>query len=134
MNYQKWHNFYEKLNRLGISNNDANLLRKIEMTLHRWCERECNGEIERNEDTNKVYSNSPAYINGYSDKNFQSQIPDRETGALKRLDKIMSQYPELWYYYQSDPRGCALYVGKKSDIRENERLDSVYTRGVGVCL
>ena len=104
------------------------------MTLHRWSERECNGEIERDETTGKVFANSMAYINGYSKKNHTYSIPDKETGALKRLDKIMSKYPDLWYYNQTDPRGCALYIGKKSDLRDGEKIDAVYSRGFGVRL
>ena len=45
-----------RLERLGISRNDAETLRRISMTLHHWHEMECgtdNGCIERDETTNK---------------------------------------------------------------------------------
>ena len=131
--YQKWHDFYQSLERLGISQEDADSLRRIELTLSRWSERECNGEIERDEETGKVYQNSIAWINGATDVNNRYQVADRETGALKRLEKIMSKYPELWYYHQGDPRGCSLYVGRKSDL-QGLSISQAYYRGVAVCL
>ena len=33
-------------------------------------------------------------------------IPDRERGAIRRLDKLMARYPGLRYYLQTDPRGA----------------------------
>lgn len=86
----------------GISLDDIEALRRIEMTLHRWCERECNGEVEtegafawqmRHESSQRAY-----------------RIPNREAGALRRLSSIMARYPHLRAYHQTDPRGCALYV------------------------
>ena len=121
------------MNRLGISQEDADSLRRIELTLHRWAERECNGDIERDEQTGKVYQNSIAWMNGSTNINNRYLVQDRETGALKRLEKIMSKYPDLWSFYQGDPRGCALYVGKKSDL-QGLNIDQAYYRGVAVCL
>ncbi len=132
--YQKWHSFYESMNRLGISQEDADSLRRIELTLHRWSERECNGEIERNEESGKVVAHHPFWLNGNMREDAPCSVPDRETGALKRLEKIMSKYPDLWSYYQGDPRGCALYVGRKSDLQKNTKIDQLYYRGVAVCL
>ena len=64
--------------------------------------------------------------NGYVDTRYR--IPDREKGALKRLNLIMSDYPELASYVQGDPRGLPLYIGKREDMS-----DSTYNNGVGVC-
>ncbi len=36
-------------------------------------------------------------------------IPDRERGALARIEKVCKA-ADLHYYHQTDPRGCALYV------------------------
>ena len=117
---------------LGIDLDDLQTLRRIEMTLHRWAERECNGEVERDEKTGKPMQVSQAYINGSGE--YRSwPIPDRESGAINRLVKIMAKYPKLWYYHQTDPRGCALYVGSKKELGDR-KLDSNYTIGVAVCL
>lgn len=131
--YQKWNDFYQSLERLGISQEDADSLRRIELTLSRWSERECNGDIQRDEQTGKVYQNSIAWMSGSTNENRRHLVYDRETNALKRLEKIMAKYPNLWSYYQTDPRGCSLYVGRKTDLG-NHKIESVYTRGVAVCL
>lgn len=47
-----------RLENVGISYRDAETLRRISMTLHRWSELECgsdNGCIERDEESNKTY-------------------------------------------------------------------------------
>lgn len=61
------------------------------------------------------------------------RINDREQGALRRLDRIMTAYPELVYYQQTDPRGASLYIVRKADIPEGGQLDQYYTRGLAVC-
>lgn len=125
------------LERLGISTSDALELRRIEMALQRWGERECGDAygraIERDEATGIPYE---TYDLGASGKRGRRRIPDRERGALKRLEAIMSKYPALVPYHQGDPRGCALYIVKRSDLEDNERnlpIESYYTRGVAVC-
>lgn len=47
-------------------------------------------------------------------------VADREAGALRRLANIMRAHPSLWFYHQGDPRGCALYVGRKSRLPKME--------------
>jgi hypothetical protein len=66
-------------------------------------------------------------------KSYRTPIADREAGALRRLQKIIRRHPELEGYRQSDPRGCALYIVRKSDIPAGESVNSFYTRGVAVC-
>lgn len=84
------------------------------MTLHRWYELECgdgNGYIERDETTGKpYYVNCNSRYFGANDPRARWPIPDREKGAIRRLDKIMARYPELAYYLQTDPRGASLYL------------------------
>lgn len=128
--------FFARMSDLGFSYSEAQSLRRIEMTLQRWSEKECGDgndfaswSIERDEVTNIPF----LVTHPHTSKSFKRQIPDREQGALKRLAKIMEKHPELWAYHQSDPRGCQLYIGRKSDLRDSEQLDSVYTRGVAVC-
>lgn len=82
------------------------------MQLHRWHELECgadNGAIERDEDTGQCY-----WHNSFTGKRYR--CADRETGALRRLAAIMSRYPRLHAYVQTDPRGCALYILRPEDI------------------
>ena len=45
-------------------------------------------------------------------------LPDRERGALKRLQAIVANYPGFGYYVQGDPRGCALYILRPNSSRK----------------
>lgn len=99
------------LTREGISYDDAFKLRRIAMTLHRWHELECgidNGSVERDEITGKTYR-----YNAMTCKRYPTA--DRETGAIKRLAKIMDRYPDLRSYIQGDPRGASLYILRPDD-------------------
>ena len=116
------------LMRAGIAPDDARALRRIAMTLHRWHELECgsdHGCIERDEK-----SGLPYWFNANSRS--RHRIADRETGALKRLAKIMARYPGLSAYVQGDPRGASLYILRPSDVPAGEQADSYYSRGLAV--
>lgn len=66
-----------QLAKLGINQEDALKLRRIEMTLHRWHERECGdgyGCIERDEAAGKPY-----WLNSRTMRRYR--IPDLEAGA-----------------------------------------------------
>lgn len=106
--------------RAGIDIDDAQALRRIAMTLHRWHELECGtdgGCIERDEKTGLTYwYNANSRYLAANDRRAYSRIPDRETGAKKRLDAIMARYPNLKAYVQGDPRGAALYILREGDV------------------
>jgi hypothetical protein len=115
------------LERAGISAPDIEQLRRISMTLHRWHERECgtdDGCIERDELTGKTF-----WLSSYSGR--RTSIPDRETGARKRLAAVMARYPALRAYVQGDPRGCALYILRPEDAPVGAE-DSHYSRGLAI--
>lgn len=130
-----------RLERLGIQIGDIPDLIRIERTLSRWFEQECGDSneygswaIERDDQTEKPYKVIHHFSHGTGpDRVTRYPIPDREAGARRRLAKIMEQYPELVVYVQTDPRGCALYIVKRSDLSAPDRLDSEYTKGVAVC-
>lgn len=125
-----------RLTALGISYDDAEALRRIAMTLHRWHELECGSErgaIERDEKTGVPYwHNANARYLDPHDPRAYSRIPDRERGAQKRLAKIMARYPSLTAYVQTDPRGSVLYILRPADVPEGENADSYYSRGIAV--
>lgn len=131
MTRKDWIETEEMINRLrqlDISKDDAWALRRISMQLHRWHELECgveNGGVERDEETGKTYWYS-------SHNNRRYPCADRETGALKRLDRIMAKYPTLGHYVQGDPRGAALYILKPGDVPAGAMIDAYYSRGVAV--
>jgi hypothetical protein len=112
----------------GIHLDHAWALRRISLQLHRWHELECgidNGAVERDETTGKTY-----WYDSMSGR--RSPCPDRETKALKRLEKIMECYPTLRAYVQGDPRGCALYILRPGDVPDGANADSYYNHGVPV--
>ena len=120
-----------RLTQAGISLDDAYALRRIAMTLHRWHELECNGDIERGEASGKPYAAWSDH-NGHR-RQSDSPVADRERGALKRMAAIMVRYPGFESYVQGDPRGAALYILRPGDIPEGATMDSCYSRGIVVC-
>lgn len=113
-----------------LSHEDAQTLRRAEITLHRWAEQECgdgNGYaswvIGRDEDTGRPYREVHRYSDG---KVTREAVADREAGALKRVAATCERLG-LYWYHQTDPRGCALYV----DVEP--MTDSNYSNGVACC-
>ena len=129
----------ERLGKLGLGYDDAQALRRISMTLSRWGELECGDSnehaswaIERDEATDKPYMVTHYHNPGIYSNGRKRAIPDKEKGALKRLQAIMSKHPDLLAYHQTDPRGCAVYVLRKDDVLVGSSIDSMYNRGVAV--
>lgn len=137
----------------GKTRRDAESLRRISMTLHNWHELECGNSSDRVswvivrgtkrwEPGAKVgcsvakfdhSDDGKPYIERHSERGTTwSPIPDREAGALKRLKSIMTRYPTLQSYVQTDPRGCALYILGPGDVPEGCQADSYYSRGLAV--
>jgi len=145
----------DTLRALGFTQSEAESLRRISMTLQRWHEMECgtdNGCIERENDdgTGRAF-----WRNSYTDRRYQ--IPDRETGARKRLAAIIAarnaritddhskdaeQYIHatcaaklagiVSAYIQGDPRGAALYIIRPGDVPEGGDVGAYYSRGICV--
>lgn len=134
---ERYHYLYSALERAGFDADETDRLLKIEHTLHRWSEEECNGTIERDPD-----DVSPKHPDGQPYRSFAAwggkhnayKVADREAGALRRLAQLMEGHPEYVAYHQGDPRGCALYLVKRSEVPEGGRLDSYYARGLAVCI
>lgn len=120
---------------LGFTADEVASLRRISSTLQRWHELECgtdSGALERDDATGKPYwvSHGLAYSR-------RTPVADRETGALRRLARIVSSRNErtstpVETYIQTDPRGAALYILRDGDIPEACSVESCYTRGVCV--
>ena len=112
----------------GVSLEDAKTLRRISRTLRRWYEHECNGFIQRE---GEAGDGLPFWHNTHTGRQI-CRAPDRERGALKRLEKIMASYPNLKHYIQSDPRGCSLYLLRPDDVPAGKDADAYYPRGIAV--
>ena len=130
------HEMLNRLEKLGISSDDAYALRRIAMTLHRWHKLRCgvgNGVIERSESTGTPYwhRHNHSYLDPH-DPRARYRIPDREAGAKRRLAAIMGRYPSLSAYIQTDPRGAALYILRPGDVPEGGDINCYYSRGIAV--
>lgn len=130
------HECIAPLMRAGISELDALALRRAAMRLHRWYEKECgdgSGSIERDEATDLAYwrSASARYVDPH-DPRARWRIRDDEKGAMRQVEKILSRYPALAVYYQTDPRGAPLYILRPDDVPAGEDPGCYYSRGLAV--
>ena len=117
-----WHPMGQKLKE------HARTLRRAQMTLHRWAEEMCNGTIQRDgeQGDGKPFRYYDRMWNDTPQKELRHYIPDRERGALRRVEQVCKD-AGLFYFHQRDPRGCALYVS-------NQPLnDTNYSKGIA-CL
>lgn len=107
---------FKRLENLGFCFDEIETLFRIERTLARWHERECNGIEYRGE--------VPC--------EYGRKVRDMGKGARARLASLMQAHPTLDAYVQGDPRGCALYVYKRAAMPEN--VEAHYSsKGVAVC-
>ena len=116
---------------ISLSLADARILRRAELTLHRWDERRCGWStpgpygasfaLVRDED-----GDGRAYLEIHPNVGLKTRwerVPDIERGALNRIEAICAKY-DASYYRQSDPRGASLYIDREP-IPDNN-----YTRAV----
>ena len=119
-----------KLETLGFSQDEAETLRRISMTLSRWAEHECNGEIEVDDD-GKAYRVSQGFPPSW--KITRYSVPNREAGAIRRLGTMMQAHPGWDFYHQGDPRGAALYLYEPHKLNPGQSIDSIYS-SIGICI
>lgn len=118
----------ERLGSLGVSADDSAELLSVERALHRWSERECNGDIETDDD------GTAWAVCRFGVGSSRRRTPNLEARALRKLGRIMASYPGLAAYVQGDPRGVALYLYRVSDLaRYAYPIESVYPQ-VGVAV
>ena len=115
-----WDRFSIAFERYEISRTDYQQLALEEHRLQRWSEQECNGEIERDDETGKPYR----LLSYGGTAQARYRVPDRETGSLKRCEEIAERYG-LKFYHQSDPRGAQVHVYRESDLNGSD-ISSVY--------
>jgi hypothetical protein len=127
----------DTLRSLGFTSEEAEALRRISMTLHRWHELECgtdSGCIERDEQTGKPW----LCTHPHNGKVYRRRIADKERGAQRRLLDIINaeakRHGECRYsaYIQTDPRGAALYIIRPGDVPAGEDVSAYYNRGICV--
>lgn len=134
--------FLDRLEALGFTTEEAHALRRAQLTLHRWSEAECGDSnsvaswcIERDETTGKPFRVVHRHTSG---KPARYPVPDRERGALRRVDNVVKARNDrtegglVFSYHQTDPRGCALYLIPADRVPAGASLDSCYSNGVAV--
>ena len=52
--------------------------------------------------------------------------------GVAKYDAVALRRISLTHYVQGDPRGCALYILRPSDVPDGELAESYYSRGVAV--
>lgn len=112
-----WERFGHAINRYGISRQDYKDLALEEHRLQRWSEEECNGTIQRDDETGKPYR----WLGfGYGTTGeARYAIPDREAGCLRRCEEIAASYG-LKFFHQTDPRGCQVHIYREADLQGSE--------------
>lgn len=108
-----------------LSTADVRTLRRAQLTLQAWRTAECNGDFERNElNQRPLRVHHPVHL---LERYTFTPVPDREAGALRRVKAVCEKYG-LHYFYQTDPRGCTLYVSL------TPLNDVNYLKGVACCV
>ena len=100
------------------------------MALHSWAEKECNGEIQREDESGRPRRYSLSQYGAFTERG--GFIVDSEAHYLKEA-KRHAKAAGLKVYRQGDPRGCSLYVYKQSDLDEAMARNEIYSRpGMGI--
>lgn len=92
-------------------NSTARTLRRAQMTLRSWAKEKQKGMIQRlNENANRPVRMFPfSHIPGWLGAGNYYPIPDRESGALRRIAKACKEAGLQYFYRPTDP-DCVLYV------------------------
>ena len=118
------------INKLGLTAYRWNQLRRAEIALHAWAEKECNGQIQFDEEKGKhvLYC-----VNEYGDFTIPAcWINDSKAHYLKEATRH-AKAAGLRVYHQGDCRGCSLYLYKQLDLDEAIARNKIYRKpGMGI--
>lgn len=121
----------QSLAHLHFPPTDIEKLLRIEKKLRRWHELQCGAEAGHVEEVGGEGSGKWEFVNQHGHR---SPIRDAGKQAGKALDAFKASHPDLFFYVQTDPRGCALYVLNVRQMHPSEDLHAVYDRGVAICI
>ena len=104
-----------KVTGVFLSIEDAETLRRAELTLTSWALEVSNGTIERPWE-GTVDGDARPYragkLFGQYCGGVWTRIADREAGALRRVAEVCKRNG-LEFFHQGDPTGCALYIARQ---------------------
>lgn len=121
----------QSLAHFKLSPDDIAKLLRIEEKLRRWHELRCGIDAGHVEEIGSEGSGKWEFVNRHGHR---SPIRDAGKQARKALNAFTAENPDLIFYVQADPRGCALYLLKKSQVDSGEDVNAVYNRGVAICI
>lgn len=121
----------QSLAHFKLSPDDIAKLLRIEKKLRRWHELQCGVDAGHGEEVGGEGSGKWEFVNRHGNR---SPIRDAGKQAGKVLNAFTAENPDLIFYVQTDPRGCALYLLGKQQIGFGETAETVYTRGVPIFL
>lgn len=101
--------------------------------LHKWAEDECNGAIQWDDADCTIPRRF--YADRYGSYTVKGGIiPNGNAKWIKEAEAIAAQCGGL-IYHQADPRGCALYFYRPSDLEgRNYPIDQLYSSvGLACC-
>jgi len=114
---------------------DAETLRRAQCVLRGTAEAMCGTSgptfsrvLERDPQTGKPFL---AYY-FHDGRTVRFLVPDREKGSLRRVADVCERNG-LIYYHQTDPRGCALYVGRQEWL-DGSPAEQVYPTHLVACV
>ena len=125
-----------------MSEEDVETLRRAELTLNNWSEKKCgwNGQyasyaLVRDVETNLPYIETHPFSNAHDYIDLEgltlsNQIADLEAGALRRV-AIVCERKGFEFFYQTDPRGCSLYIANAGDGMNDTNYSSFVPCHVG---
>jgi hypothetical protein len=121
----------QSLAHFKLSPDDIAKLLRIEKKLRRWHELQCGVDAGHVEEVGGEGSGKWEFVNRHGNR---SPIRDAGKQAEKALDAFTAGNPDWFFHVQTDPRGCALYPLKKSQVESREDGNAVYSRGVAICI
>ena len=105
----------------------------IERRLHKWAEDECNGAIQWDDDDCTIPRRY--HLDRYGSFTVKGAIiSNQEAKLLAKAEELAAQCGGK-VYHQTDPRGCALYFYRDSDLDGRKfPIDSIYSSvGIACC-
>ena len=131
------HILCDALYALHFTRDEIGALRRLSSRLHRWYERECNGEVERSETDGRTYEvhghNSPGgKIRRYLTRDHERASERRLASIIAARNARVPDVPPVYTYLQTDPRGAPLYIMCSGDVPAGGNVSSYYSRGLCV--
>ena len=118
------------INKLSLTAYRWNQLRRAEMALHTWAEKECNGEIQREDESGKPRIYRLSQYGDFTERG--GFIAVSEAYHLKEAQRH-AKAAGLRIYRQGDPRGCQIYLYKQSELEEAMASNEIYRKpGMGI--